>query len=306
MKRLAACALAAMLFAPAFLGAQLAPTANAPTTPEDRTKALHALFHDYWEDKLKHEPEFASTIGDKRYNDQITDYSVKAVNDWLAARAGFPDAPRRHRSHRASPTRKRSAANCCMRDLADDQEAAEFKDGRCPSTRWAASTPTIRNSSPSSASPPSRTTTTGSRACTHIPTAFDQVTDQYVHRHGRSARAAEIPARKDSRAGEATGQPEARRLAPRPAAQEVSRHPSPPPSRSASRPRCSTRSPKEVLPAYLRFARFLEVSYIPAGRDRARHLRRCPTAQSTTSSSSSAPPRPTSPQTRFTRSASTK
>ncbi len=25
---------------------------------------------------------------------------------------------------------------------------------------------------------------------------------------------------------------------------------------------------KEVLPAYLRFARFLEVSYIPAGRDK--------------------------------------
>jgi len=30
---------------------------------------------------------------------------------------------------------------------------------------------------------------------------------------------------------------------------------------------------KEVLPAYMRFARFLEVSYIPAGREPARHLR---------------------------------
>ena len=49
---------------------------------------------------------------------------------------------------------------------------------------------------------------------------------------------------------------------------------------------------KEVLPAYLRFARFLEVSYIPAGRERAGRLRRCPTEQSTTSSSSAAPPPP--------------
>ena len=30
---------------------------------------------------------------------------------------------------------------------------------------------------------------------------------------------------------------------------------------------------KEVLPAYLRFARFLEVSYVPAGRDEAGHRR---------------------------------
>ena len=57
--------------------------------------------------------------------------------------------------------------------------------------------------------------------------------------------------------------------------------------------RCWTPSAKEVLPAYQRFARFLEVSYVPAGRARSPASGRCPTGQSTTSSSSATPPPPT-------------
>ncbi len=70
---------------------QLAPPtkAPAPVSLEDRRKALSDLFHEYWEDQLKHNPEFASSIGDKRYNDQINDYSVKAVNDALAREQNF-------------------------------------------------------------------------------------------------------------------------------------------------------------------------------------------------------------------------
>ena len=45
---------------------------QAPASLEDRRKALNDLFHDYWEDQLKHDPEFASSLGDKRYNDQIS------------------------------------------------------------------------------------------------------------------------------------------------------------------------------------------------------------------------------------------
>ncbi len=45
-----------------------------------RSKALSTLLDAIWEDRLKHSPEFASSIGDKRYNDQLTDYSVKEVN----------------------------------------------------------------------------------------------------------------------------------------------------------------------------------------------------------------------------------
>ncbi len=131
MKRLSALLLAAFVFAPPLVSAQLATTANAPTTPADRTKALHALFHDYWEENLKRRPEFASTLGDKRYNDQITDYSVKAVNDWLAAEqdllmklavidpAGLSD-------------QDQTSRELLIRKLTDDQEGAEFKQWEIP------------------------------------------------------------------------------------------------------------------------------------------------------------------------------
>ncbi len=85
-----------MLSAPA-----LRPQAPAAATVEANRKALNALFQDYWEDNLKHSPEFASTLGDKRYNDQISDYSVKAVNDQLAREQNFLHAPGRHRPGRA-------------------------------------------------------------------------------------------------------------------------------------------------------------------------------------------------------------
>jgi uncharacterized protein (DUF885 family) len=57
-------------------GAKLAPV-------EDRRKVLNALIDQCWEASLEHSPEFASYIGDKRYNDKTTDYSVKAMNAWL-------------------------------------------------------------------------------------------------------------------------------------------------------------------------------------------------------------------------------
>ena len=70
---------------------ELAPQTKAPVpvSLEDRRKALSDLFHEYWEDQLRHDPEFASSLGDKRYNDQPSDYSVQAVNDALAREQKF-------------------------------------------------------------------------------------------------------------------------------------------------------------------------------------------------------------------------
>src|SRR5579863_3051112 len=57
------------------------PPANAPVA--DRRGAMNAYFQQYWDAYLEHDPEFASEIGDKRFNDKISDYSVKAMNAWL-------------------------------------------------------------------------------------------------------------------------------------------------------------------------------------------------------------------------------
>ena len=63
---------------------------------------------------------------------------------------------------------------------------------------------------------------------------------------------------------------------------------------------------KQVLPAYMRFARFLEVSYIPAGRDEPGISALPDGAKYYQLPHSRKPPPPTSPPTRFTRSALTK
>ena len=59
-----------------------APAQRKPPL-SSRVKTLNAVFSDYWEDLLKHQPEFASSIGDNRYNDQLSDYSVQAYNESL-------------------------------------------------------------------------------------------------------------------------------------------------------------------------------------------------------------------------------
>ena len=64
---------------------QAAPAAGA----EANRKALNQIFTDYWEDNLAHNPEFASGLGDKRFNDRISDYSVKAWNEKLAREQAF-------------------------------------------------------------------------------------------------------------------------------------------------------------------------------------------------------------------------
>lgn len=113
-----------------FKGPLKAPTdATAPVA--DRTKALNALFDEIWQDKLKHSPEYASYLGDKRYNDQLTDYSVQAINAALARgrdyirRLGAIDTT-------GLPDQEKLSAELMMRSLIDDQEAARFKEWEMP------------------------------------------------------------------------------------------------------------------------------------------------------------------------------
>ena len=69
----------------------LASSVGAAQNPplDARVKTLNSIFSDYWEDLLKHQPDFASTIGDNRYNDQLPDYSVQAYNESLARGRAF-------------------------------------------------------------------------------------------------------------------------------------------------------------------------------------------------------------------------
>ena len=78
------------------VGLALCLTANlfaANTQPgadlEARRKQLNDLLAEQWEYVLRTNPEFASILGDKRYNDQVSDFSQKAIDDDLVETKKF-------------------------------------------------------------------------------------------------------------------------------------------------------------------------------------------------------------------------
>jgi uncharacterized protein (DUF885 family) len=121
-----------MNLVPAEAQIQLPPAGSTATASvADRSKALNALFDKIWQDKLKHSPEYASYLGDKRYNDQLTDYSVQAVNARLARERGFiQDLGAIDTT--GLPDQEKLSAELMMRSLIDDQEAAKFKEWEMP------------------------------------------------------------------------------------------------------------------------------------------------------------------------------
>ncbi len=56
---------------------------------EARRAALNALLDEQWQYTMKTNPEFASILGDKRYNDQVSDASLAGIERDLAAKRVF-------------------------------------------------------------------------------------------------------------------------------------------------------------------------------------------------------------------------
>jgi uncharacterized protein (DUF885 family) len=78
------CLLTIALLLPAVVSA-----ANPPADLETRRKALNDLLHEQWEYSLRTSPIYASILGDKRYNDQLDDFSQQAIDDNLAQTQRF-------------------------------------------------------------------------------------------------------------------------------------------------------------------------------------------------------------------------
>ena len=129
--------LAAQMHAASAAATSPAQEAN-PVPSQDianRTSALNSLFNDIWQDKLKHNPEYATYLGDKRYDDQLTDYSPRAVNDALARGRAFID--RLAAIDTAGlPHQLQLSAQLMLRSLIEDQEAAQFKEWEMPVTQF--------------------------------------------------------------------------------------------------------------------------------------------------------------------------
>ena len=106
---------------------QAAPADSAAA----RSKALASLFSEIWQDRLKHSPEYASFLGDKRYNDKWTDYSVQEVNAALARGRVFLE--RLSLIDTTSlPAQEVLSRDLMVRDLTNAQEAARFKEWEMP------------------------------------------------------------------------------------------------------------------------------------------------------------------------------
>ncbi len=253
---------------PAQAGAQTAPAPGSASAPaasvEERRAALLALFRDYWDGYLANQPEFASSIGDKRWNDKVRDYSVKAVNawlereqNWLPKLAAIDDA--------GLSDEEKLSREMLMRRFMEDEEGAQFKEWEMPVNQMSG----IQTAYADLAGQLSFTTVKDYDdwiARLHlIPQAFEQVTTNMSIGvdDGRVPPKILLEKVLDQVKAMAAQKPE-----DTPFALPLKKFPSS--LSAAEQTRIKTEMldaiTKEVLPAYVRFARYLEVSYVPAGR----------------------------------------
>jgi uncharacterized protein (DUF885 family) len=105
--------------------------ARGSPSVEGRVKALHELLNEQWEYFLRTSPEFASILGDKRYNDKLSDFSQAAIDRDLAQNrvfltkfsavdaTGFPEQERLNR-------------DLMVRNLRETLDAAKFREWEMP------------------------------------------------------------------------------------------------------------------------------------------------------------------------------
>jgi len=105
--------------------------ASGTPSVEARVKGLHALLNEQWEYTLRTSPEFASILGDKRYNDKLSDFSQVAIDRDIAQNrvflskfaavdaTGFPEQEKLNR-------------DLMVRNLRETLDAAKFRDWEMP------------------------------------------------------------------------------------------------------------------------------------------------------------------------------
>jgi len=113
------------------LTALAAPAADLET----RRKALNDLLAEQWEYNMRTSPIYASILGDKRYNDKVDDFSQKAIDDGLADAKKFLD---RFEAIDTTGFPEQEILNkkLMMRDLKMTLESARFKPWEMPVSQF--------------------------------------------------------------------------------------------------------------------------------------------------------------------------
>jgi uncharacterized protein (DUF885 family) len=98
---------------------------------ENRRRQLRALFDEEWEYELRTQPEFATTLGDKRYNDRLSDYSVDFYQSDVEEKRKFLA-----RFEAIDPSglddQDTLSITLMIRDLRQQIEGAQFKSWEMP------------------------------------------------------------------------------------------------------------------------------------------------------------------------------
>ena len=261
MKKLISLALASSLL---FVTASKSLYAQAAQSAADRSKALNALFADIWQDRLEHSPEFASSIGDKRWNDQLSDYSVAAYNDRLSRERDYLLRLAQIDTTGLSDQEQLSK-DLMARQLAEDQEAANFKPWEMPVDQFNG----LQSDLPQLVSVLSFDTVKDYddyiARLKKVPTAFQQISDNMMtgmddHRVPPKYLLEKVLVQVNTIAQQKPEDtPFARPLKKFPASISAA-------DQERIKAELLDAIQKQVLPAYTRFARYLQGQYIPAGR----------------------------------------
>ncbi|HEX3662968.1 MAG TPA: DUF885 domain-containing protein [Acidobacteriaceae bacterium] len=267
MKSLTAFAALALTLAIAAPAAPAAVPSPRQTTQSDvtaRRRALNDLFTQYWEDRLSHSPEFASTIGDNRFNDQLTDDSVDAYNQQLARGRDFLTRLGQIDTTGLSDQEVLSK-DLLVRELIEQQEESRFKPWEMPVNQFSG----LQLSLPQLAA---RLSFTSAKdyddyiaRLNKIPTAFRQITDNMLagvddHRVPPKYLLEKVLVQVNAIAAQKPeDSPFARPLKQFPAGISAA-------DQTQIHDQVLAAIAKQVIPAYQRFAKFLEGVYIPAGR----------------------------------------
>lgn len=128
--------LLALSLCPIYGSAQPAlPPATTASDAAVQSRQLAALLNEIWQDRLSHDPEYATYLGDKRYDAELDDRSPRAINDALARGRGYIE--RLSLIDTASLSHQEQlSAELQLRELIEDQEAAQFKEWEMPVTQY--------------------------------------------------------------------------------------------------------------------------------------------------------------------------
>jgi uncharacterized protein (DUF885 family) len=130
MRRVHAVVLACAVAAPAVVAAARYP-GQTTVSLEQRRAQLNALLAEQWEYTLQTQPEFASTLGDKRFNDRLADFSQKQIDRDLQMTRTFLEKFEAIDST-GFPEQEALNKTLMVRNLREQLDNAKFKEWEMP------------------------------------------------------------------------------------------------------------------------------------------------------------------------------